>query len=110
MDEFLKSDAFAFAVLPALIFLARVVDVSLGTLRVILVSKGIRALAPVVGFFEVIVWLAAIGQIMNRLDNIWCFAAYALGFSTGTYLPGHVHRGPAPDREGRHPGDHRPGG
>ena len=86
MEEFLKSDVFAFAVLPVLIFLARVIDVSLGTIRVILVSKGIRALAPVVGFFEVIVWLAAIGQIMSRLDNIWCFLAYALGFSTGTYL------------------------
>ena len=53
LEEFLRSDLFAWAILPGLIFLARVVDVSMGTVRVILISKGIRALASGIGFLEV---------------------------------------------------------
>jgi len=37
------------------------------------------------GFFEVIVWLLAIGQIMQHLDNFLCYIAYGLGFATGNY-------------------------
>lgn len=85
VEELLKSDLFTWGILPLLIFLGRVLDVSMGTVRVILISRGIRALAAVIGFFEVCVWLLAIGQIMRRLDNAACFLAYGLGFATGTY-------------------------
>jgi uncharacterized protein YebE (UPF0316 family) len=69
-----------------LIFGARITDVSIGTLRVILVARGMRRLAPVLGFFEVLIWVAAITQIMRNLDNVLAYFAYAAGFATGTYL------------------------
>ncbi len=69
-----------------LIFGARITDVSIGTLRVILVARGMRKLAPVLGFCEVLIWVVAITQIMRNLDNIPAYFAYAGGFATGTYL------------------------
>ena len=72
--------------IPLLICLARVLDVSLGTLRIIFVSKGFSKLAPIVGFFEVLIWLLAIGQVMSNLTNIYNYFAYALGFSLGNYI------------------------
>jgi uncharacterized protein YebE (UPF0316 family) len=60
---------FDFVVLPVLILLARVVDVSLDTIRVILVTKGYRNLAPVIGFFQSLIWLIAITRIMSNLGN-----------------------------------------
>ena len=61
-------------------------DVSLGTVRVIFVSKGLKYIAPFVGFFEVLIWLLAIGQIMANLKNPACYIAYAGGFATGNYV------------------------
>jgi len=73
-------------VLPLLIFVARVVDVSMGTVRVIFVSRGFKYLAPIVGFFEVIIWLLAIGQIMQNLSNPVCYIAYGGGFAMGNFI------------------------
>jgi len=77
---------FGWVVLPALIFFARIADVSLGTVRVIFVSRGMKYLAPVVGFFEVLIWVVAIGQIMRNLSNPVCYLAYAGGFAAGNYV------------------------
>jgi uncharacterized protein YebE (UPF0316 family) len=84
--DFITNDLFTWVVLPLLIFLARVLDVSIGTMRLIFVSKGFKFLAPVLGFFEVIIWLLAIGQIMQNLNNIFCYLAYGLGFAMGNYI------------------------
>jgi len=73
-------------VIPLLIFIARIVDVSLGTVRVIFVSRGLKYLAPIVGFFEILIWLLAIGQIMKNLSNPLCYIAYAGGFAMGNYV------------------------
>ncbi len=54
---------------PLLIFLARVADVSLGTIRLIFVSRGYRYLAPLIGFVEILIWVLDIGQIMKNLSN-----------------------------------------
>ncbi|NTV83691.1 MAG: hypothetical protein HGA23_05250, partial [Bacteroidales bacterium] len=80
------SPLFTWVILPLLIFFARILDVSIGTLRLIFVSKGYKFYAPMLGFFEVIIWLLAIGQIMQHLDNFLCYVAYGLGFATGNYL------------------------
>ena len=84
--EFLNSDIFRWVVLPLLIFLARVVDVSIGTIRIVFVSKGKKTLAPLFGFIEVIIWLLAISQIMRNLDNVLCYIAYGGGFAMGTFV------------------------
>jgi uncharacterized protein YebE (UPF0316 family) len=81
-----NSGIYTWLVLPLLIFMARVFDVSLGTIRIIFVSRGTKYLAPLVGFFELLIWLLAIGQIMRNLSNIACYVAYAGGFATGTYV------------------------
>jgi len=73
-------------VLPFLIFLARVLDVSLGTVRVIFISRGFKYLSPLIGFFEILIWLLAIGQIMKNLSNPACYIAYAGGFAMGNYV------------------------
>jgi uncharacterized protein YebE (UPF0316 family) len=73
-------------VIPLLIFLARIVDVTIGTARVIFVSRGYRVLAATTGFFEVLIWLLAIGQIMKNLSNPICYIAYASGFALGNYI------------------------
>lgn len=72
--------------LPLMIFAAELTVVTLGTLRIIFVSRGNRFLAPALGFFEVSTWLFAIGQVMSNLTNVPCFLAFALGFSAGNYL------------------------
>ncbi len=82
----LNFDIYAWIVLPFLIFIARIFDVTLGTVRVIFVSKGLKYLAPVVGFFEILIWLLAIGQIMKNLSNPVCYIAYAGGFAMGNYV------------------------
>ena len=73
-------------IIPILIFLARVADVSLGTLRIVFVSKGMKMLAPVLGFFEILIWLIAVSRVLQNLDNWLYFIAYAVGFATGNYI------------------------
>jgi len=85
-DAFLSSVIFAYVVLPFLIFCARICDVTLGTIRVIFISKGIKYIAPMIGFFEVIIWLLAIGQVMNNLTNFVAYVAYGAGFASGTFI------------------------
>lgn len=87
MDSaFFDSQVFTWVLLPLLIFVARICDVSIGTLRLIFLSKGYKLIAPVLGFFEVIIWILAISQIMKHLDNVMCYVAYGTGFATGNYL------------------------
>jgi uncharacterized protein YebE (UPF0316 family) len=83
---FLNSELFAWVILPILIFVARVIDVTFGTMRIIFISKGEKILAPLFGFFEIIVWLFAIGQVMQNLTNLTYYFAYAGGFATGNFV------------------------
>ena len=76
----------ALIVIPLAIMLARICDVTLGTLRIIFVSRGMKLLAPALGFFEVLIWLIAIGQIMQNLSSWINYVAYAAGFALGNYI------------------------
>ena len=84
--EFLQSDLFNWVVLPILIFLARTCDVTLGTLRNIFLSKNIRYIVPFLGFFEVLIWLLAVSQIIRNLHNVMCYFAFAGGYSMGIFV------------------------
>lgn len=79
-------DYFSWIILPLLIFVARLGDVTMATLRHIFVSKGFKKIVPILGFFEVLIWLIAMRQVFSHLDNLACFLAWAAGFSAGTYL------------------------
>lgn len=73
-------------IIPALIFLARICDVTLGTLRIVFISKGDKTIAPLLGFLEVLIWLIAITQVMENLSNVASYFAWAGGFATGNFL------------------------
>jgi len=77
---------FTWIVVPFLIFLARVLDVSIGTIRIIYVSRGKKLSASLLGFFEVLVWILAITQILKNLSNPLYYIAYAGGFATGNFV------------------------
>lgn len=81
-----NSEIFKWVILPLLIFMARILDVSLGTIRIVFVSRGLKYFAPLVGFFEVIIWLLAIRVIMQNLNNVVCYIAYGAGFAMGTFI------------------------
>ena len=87
MLEFtISADVYAWVILPLLIFRARICDVSLGTLRVIFIARGFKYIAPAIGFFEVIIWLLAIGQVMQNVGNVASYIAYGGGFAAGTFI------------------------
>jgi uncharacterized protein YebE (UPF0316 family) len=72
--------------LVVLIFLARVADVSIGTVRTILLFRGYRFLAAGLGFFEILIWLLAAGQVLQDLTAWPRAVAYAAGFAVGNIV------------------------
>ncbi len=86
LNQLSDNTVFTWVILPLLIFLSRICDVSIGTIRIIFVSRGRKFLAPLLGAFEVSIWIIAMNQIMQHLDNVVCFLAYAGGFAMGNYI------------------------
>ena len=68
------------------IFFARVVDVSLTTMRTLMLVRGKGLYAAMIGFFEVIIYITALNKVVNSLDNPVYLIVYALGFATGNYI------------------------
>jgi uncharacterized protein YebE (UPF0316 family) len=86
MSAFVSSLLAKSLVLPFLVFLAELCVVTLFTLRIIFISRGMKILAPIVGFFEVTIWLFAIAQVMQNLQDPRSFLAFAGGFTLGNLL------------------------
>lgn len=84
--EFTDTTWFNYGVVPLLIIIARIFDVSLNTLRIIYLSKGYRFLVPILGFFEVLIWLLAVTRIFQDLNNWVSYIAYPLGFALGNFI------------------------
>ena len=85
--EFLSSPYFTYIFLPLSIFCLRICDVTLDTMRIIFMTKGYKNLAPIIGFFEILIWIFAISRTMQNLHTNWlCYIAYAGGFATGNYV------------------------
>ncbi|MBN2363878.1 DUF2179 domain-containing protein [candidate division WOR-3 bacterium] len=72
--------------IPILIMFARIIDVSIGTVRIIFVARGKATIAAVLGFFEVIIWILAISQVLANLTNVSCYIGYGVGFAIGNIL------------------------
>jgi uncharacterized protein YebE (UPF0316 family) len=89
-EVFEVGDLFTFAepasYMPWLILFAEAVVVTLSTLRTIFIAQGKRTLAPILGFFEVSIWLFAIGEVMKNLTDWRCSLAFAGGFTAGNFL------------------------
>lgn len=79
-------DVLNWIIIPILIFLSRLADVTLATLRNIFIHKGFRKIVPFIGFFEVLIWLIAMKQVLSHVDNIAAYLAWAGGFAMGTYV------------------------
>ncbi len=86
ISAFMGFNVYTWVVLPFLIFLARMADVMLGTIRVVFISRGMKYASAVVGFFEVLIFILALGQIMQNLTNPFCYIGYAGGFAMGNYV------------------------
>jgi len=86
METFFSPELYKWLILPLTIFAARAVNEAIGTLRVMFLSKGNKTMAPIMGFFEVLIWIVIIGQIMQNLDNVFCYIAYASGFALGNVI------------------------
>jgi uncharacterized protein YebE (UPF0316 family) len=83
---FADSSAPASPYLPVLVFVAELCVVTVSTVRIIFLGRGQKALAATIGFFEISIWLFAIGQIMQHLSDIGCYLGFAAGFTAGNYL------------------------
>lgn len=79
----ISESMFSYVLLPLLIFFARITDVSINTIRIIYVLGGRKVTATLLGFFESFIWLMAIRQIFDNLDNWICYVAYPGGFAMG---------------------------
>lgn len=85
-SELFGNELFLYVILPLFIFVARIFDQSLGILRILFATKGLKYLVLLAGFFESAVWLIAISQIMQNLNNVFCYLAFAGGFAFGNYF------------------------
>lgn len=74
------------------IFLLRILDVSLGTLRIGMLVRGKRTLAGVLSFFEALTWLVAASQVLSQLHSPVQFIAYAGGYAAGTMTGATIER------------------
>lgn len=68
------------------IFALRVADVSLGTIRTVLIMRGMRTWAAAVGFVEITIWVTAISKVVGHLTHIGYIIGYSGGFATGTLV------------------------
>lgn len=69
-----------------IVFFARILDVSLATIRMILVVRGKRYPAAFIGFFEVSIYVVALGRVVGNMNDPFKILAYGLGFASGTIL------------------------
>ncbi len=81
-----SEEIFSYLILPLLIFFARICDVSISTIRIIYMLGGRRYTSTILGFFEAFIWLMAIRQIFQHLDNWVCYIAYPAGFASGIFV------------------------
>jgi len=75
-----------FVVIPLLIMLARICDVTIGTIRIIFVSRGLRLLASVMGFIEVLIWIIVVSRIITDIGGWVNYLAYAAGVAIGNFV------------------------
>lgn len=72
-----------------MIFFVRIVDVSLGTVRMIFIVKGKKVISALIAFVEALIWFLIVKEALSSLNgSIWIALSYAGGFATGTYVGG----------------------
>jgi uncharacterized protein YebE (UPF0316 family) len=86
MDDFLSTVLFSQPIWVGtlIIFMLRLINLSMDTIRILFVIQGRKVIVWILGFLQSIVFVMAIGSVLSQLDNIWFLLAYAGGYSTGT--------------------------
>lgn len=79
-------DYYNWLLLPLIIFISRICDVTLGTLRHVMMARGQKTIVPFLGFFEVLIWIIVVSQVMKHINNFACYIAWAGGFAAGNYI------------------------
>ncbi|MDO9444319.1 MAG: DUF5698 domain-containing protein [Dehalococcoidia bacterium] len=72
--------------IPALVFVGGVADVALGTIRMLMVTSGLRWQAAIMAMAQIAVFVLAIGAVVTNLDNPFAILGYTLGWGAGTFL------------------------
>ncbi len=69
------------------VFIVRIMDVSMGTIRTIVTVKGNRIMAALIGFFEALIWFIVVKEALTtNIKSIWIALSYSAGFALGTYI------------------------
>ncbi|HID86004.1 MAG TPA: DUF2179 domain-containing protein [Anaerolineae bacterium] len=69
-----------------LIFLARLINVAMATVRTLLSIRGQKTLTAVLGFFEALIFVLTISQVLQNLGNVWNLLGYCSGFAAGSLV------------------------
>jgi uncharacterized protein YebE (UPF0316 family) len=72
--------------IPIMIFIAKIIEVSVDTIRLIFVSRNDKLIAPILGFVSVSIWITVLSFVVQNLSNIYSYLSYGLGFAMGTYV------------------------
>ena len=73
-------------ILPLLILCSRVIDQSIGTLRLVFSAKGYKNIAPILAFFESLIWILVVREILTDVSHPMSLVAFAGGFAMGNYI------------------------
>ncbi len=79
-------DYYNWILLPLIIFASRICDVTLGTIRHVMMVRGQKNIVPILGFFEVLIWIIVVSQVIQQINNFACYIAWAGGFAMGNYI------------------------
>jgi len=71
---------------PLLIYFLRITDVSMATVRTLLIVRNAKLVVPLIGFFEVSIWVFAVSAVVQNLTSPLHIVGYAGGFATGNYI------------------------
>lgn len=70
-----------------IIFLAKIIEVSIATIRLVYINKGERVKGAILGFIEILIWLLVVSSVLNNItEDPFKILAYAAGFSLGNYI------------------------
>jgi len=86
LESFFDAFWYTYLILPLMVFIGRILDVSMGTVRVVFISRGFKNIAPIISFFEILIWLLVARQVLVNIANPITYVAYAGGFAAGTYI------------------------
>lgn len=75
-----------------LIFCLRIVDVSLGTIKLLYMVRGQRTVTATLAFLESVTWLISMTLVFSELDNLWNMVAFTTGFAAGTFTGMSIER------------------